>query len=288
MEKQLTAAELGKLYKENAAREDWCPGCGDFGFLRALEKALVELGFPPWKLVGVPGIGCSGQTFGYINGNTVKADHGRVLPTAFGIKTANKDLLVIGVGGDGDGCSIGMEHFMLVPKTNIDVTYVMLDNQTYGLTTGQTSPTTWKGTKTASHPSGAPEEPVNPIACAITAGATFVARTGSWDVQKTKEILKAAVLHRGFSFIDDFSPCPTFNKTNTYQWFKERVFYIENEMPNYNKEDDLAAYALAKRTDRLALGIFYQVERPVMEPNDILVNLPLENIDLSKILKQYV
>ena len=283
----LSEQELKKLYKKNTAREDWCPGCGDFGFLRALVQALIELKIPPWKIVGVPGIGCSGQIFGYLNGNTVKADHGRLLPLACGIKMANKDLCVICVGGDGDGLSIGMEHFMLVPRTNIDITYTILDNQIYGLTTGQSSPTTLKGMKTLSDPEGVFEEPVNPIVCALVAGATFIARTGSWDIKRTKEIIKAAILHRGFSFIDDFSPCVTFNKINTYQWFRERTFYLEDKFPDYDRQDRMTVYEQAEKTDKLALGIFYQVEKPVMEPETSLVDLPLEGIDYSDLIKQF-
>ncbi len=282
------APDLKNLYKENVAREDWCPGCGDFGFLRALEKALVDLEIPPWKLVGVPGIGCSGQIFGYLNGNTIKSDHGRILPLAFGIKTANPDLCVIGVGGDGDGLSIGMEHFMNTPRTNVDITYAILDNQIYGLTTGQSSPTTDEGTKTVSHPAGVSERAVKPIICALASQATFIARTASWDVPKTTEIIKAAITHKGFSFINDFSPCVTFNKVNTYDWFKKRCYYIEDEIPNYDRKNDIAAYALARQTDRLALGIFYQAEEPFLAVQKPLVDLPLEGLDFSPLIEPFV
>lgn len=285
---ELDQKTLINLYKENTARKDWCPGCGDFGFLGAFTQALVELKIPPWQIVGVPGIGCSGQIFGYLNGNTVKSDHGRVLPLAFGIKMANPTLCVIGISGDGDALAIGMEHFMNVPRTNVDITYVVLDNQTYGLTTGQTSPTTSRGTKTTSHPEGSPEEPVNPIVCALASGVTFVARTGSWDKERTKEVIKAAILHRGFSLIDDFSPCVTFNHVNTYDWFKKRTFYLEEELPDYDRTNKILAFAQAERTDKLALGIFYDVEKPIMESRTPLVDLPLSGIDFTDSLKRFM
>ncbi|MDA2935856.1 thiamine pyrophosphate-dependent enzyme [Patescibacteria group bacterium AH-259-L05] len=279
---------LNQLYQKDIARKDWCPGCGDFGVLKALQKALVELTIPPHQVVCVTGIGCSGQIGGYINCNVIKADHGRILPLAHGIKMANKDLCVLGVGGDGDGVSIGMEHFMLTPRTNIDITYLILDNQRYSLTTGQTSPTTPQGTKTLSHPKGVTDEPVNPIVAALAAGATFIARTFAGHVNQSVEIIKAAITHCGFAFINDFSPCPTFNKINTHDWFKEKVFYLKDKYPDYDTKDKIQAYTHAEKKDEFALGIFYQVEKPITEPDKPLVDLELEGIDYNDLLEQFM
>lgn len=283
MKKLVDAQILLTAYKENATRMDLCPGCGDIALVKLIPQALSELGIEPHKVCLVPGIGCSGQIATYMNGNVVKANHGRTLPLAFGIKMANKHLCVIVLGGDGDGFAIGAEHFINTARTNIDLTYIVMDNQTYGLTKGQDSPTAYLEELAV-----AGTMPVNPITVALASEASFVARTFSGYQNETKEIIKKAILHKGFSFIDDFSPCVTFNKVNTYEWFRERCYHIKAEFPNYNDGDKIAAYALAEKRERLALGIFFQTERPT--PADSLsetamVDLPLENIDIAPILE---
>lgn len=270
-------------YKENASRVDLCPGCGDFALVKLVPQALSELGIAPHEVCFVPGIGCSGQIATYMNGQVVKADHGRALPQAFGIKMANKQLHVVVLAGDGDTFSIGAEHFVHTARANLDVVIIVMNNQIYGLTKGQTSPTSHLGETETSDGT----IPINTMALALASGASFVARTFSGYQNETKEIIKQAILHKGFSFIDDFSPCRTFNKVNTDEWFRERCYHIEKELPGYRTNDKMAAYALAEETERLALGVFYQTERPTPTdslPETAMIDTPLGNIDFASLL----
>src|SRR5213596_3901082 len=202
---------------------DWCPGCGDFGVLAAVQKALVELQIPNHQVVTISGIGCSSNFPGYINTYGMHTLHGRALAVATGVKLANHDLTVVVTGGDGDGFGIGGNHFVHTMRRNVDQLYIVMDNQIYGLTTGQCSPTSVKGMKTKSTPYGSVENPINPIPMAIVGGATYVARGFSGDQKHMVEILKGAIQHKGFALVDVFSPCVTYNKDNTYQWFNPRV-----------------------------------------------------------------
>jgi 2-oxoglutarate ferredoxin oxidoreductase subunit beta len=208
---------------------DWCPGCGDFGVLKGLQKACAELGLQPHQIVTVSGIGCSSNLPGYINTYGMHTLHGRPLAVATGVQMANHELTVIATGGDGDGYGIGGNHFVHTARRNVDLTYVVMNNQIYGLTTGQVSPTSSMGMKTKSSPFGSVELPVNPITSAIMNGATFVARGFSGDGQHLVELMKKAIQHKGFSLIDVFSPCVTFNHDNTYKFFKPRVKKLEDE-----------------------------------------------------------
>jgi 2-oxoglutarate ferredoxin oxidoreductase subunit beta len=225
---QLTLAELkGKV------DPDWCPGCGDFGVLSAIQKALVELQIPNHNVVAISGIGCSSNLPGFINTYGMHTLHGRALAVATGLKLANHELTVLVTGGDGDGFGIGGNHFVHAMRRNIDLLYIVMDNQIYGLTTGQTSPTSRIGMKTKSMPFGNIEAPVNPISLALAAGATFVARGYSADQKHLTELIKRGIEHKGFSFLDVFSPCVTYNHDNTYQWFKPRVKKLEDD-PKYD------------------------------------------------------
>jgi 2-oxoglutarate/2-oxoacid ferredoxin oxidoreductase subunit beta len=225
---QLTLAELkGKV------DPDWCPGCGDFGVLSAIQKALVELQIPNHNVVAISGIGCSSNLPGFINTYGMHTLHGRALAVATGLKLANHELTVLVTGGDGDGFGIGGNHFVHAMRRNIDLLYIVLDNQIYGLTTGQTSPTSRIGMKTKSMPFGNIEAPVNPISLALAVGATFVARGYSADQKHLTELIKRGIEHKGFSFLDVFSPCVTYNHDNTYQWFKPRVKKLEDD-PKYD------------------------------------------------------
>src|SRR5882724_6669009 len=220
--KNLTMADLkGKV------DPDRCPGCGDFGVLAAVEKALVELQIPNHNVVVISGIGCSSNLPGFFNAYGMHTLHGRGLAVATGVKLANHELTVIATGGDGDGFGIGGNHFMHTMRRNVDLTYIVMDNQIYGLTTGQTSPTSRKGMKTKSTPFGNVENPINPIPLAIVAGATYVARGFSGKQKHLVELIKGAIQHKGFSFVDVFSPCVTYNKDNTYQFFNPRVKALE-------------------------------------------------------------
>jgi 2-oxoglutarate/2-oxoacid ferredoxin oxidoreductase subunit beta len=232
---QLTIADMkGKV------DPDWCPGCGDFGVLAALQKALVELQIPAHNVVTISGIGCSSNLPGYINTYGMHTLHGRALAVATGLKLANHGLTVIVTGGDGDGFGIGGNHFMHTMRRNVDLLYIVMDNQIYGLTTGQTSPTSRVGMKTKSMPFGNIEAPINPISLALAAGATFVARGFSGEQKHLTELMKRGIEHKGFSFLDVFSPCVTYNHDNTYQWFRPRVKKLEDD-PVYDAGDWTAA-----------------------------------------------
>jgi 2-oxoglutarate ferredoxin oxidoreductase subunit beta len=221
---QLTLADLkGKV------DPDWCPGCGDFGVLSAIQKALVELQIPNHHVVAISGIGCSSNLPGFINTYGMHTLHGRALAVAAGVKLANHELTVLVTGGDGDGFGIGGNHFVHSMRRNVDLLYIVMDNQIYGLTTGQTSPTSRIGMKTKSMPFGNIEAPVNPISLALAAGATFVARGYSGDQKHLTEMIKRGIEHKGFSFLDVFSPCVTYNHDNTYQWFRPRVKKLEDD-----------------------------------------------------------
>ncbi|PYT74507.1 MAG: 2-oxoacid ferredoxin oxidoreductase [Acidobacteria bacterium] len=221
---QLTLADL-----KGRVDPDWCPGCGDFGVLAAIQKALVELQIPNNNVVAISGIGCSSNLPGFINTYGMHTLHGRALAVATGLKLANHELTVLVTGGDGDGFGIGGNHFIHTMRRNVDLLYIVMDNQIYGLTTGQTSPTSRVGMKTKSMPFGNIEAPVNPISLALAAGATFVARGFSGDQKHLTELIKQGIVHKGFSFLDVFSPCVTYNHDNTYQWFRPRMKKLEDD-----------------------------------------------------------
>jgi 2-oxoglutarate ferredoxin oxidoreductase subunit beta len=202
---------------------DWCPGCGDFGVLAALKQALVELELQPHEVMTVSGIGCSSNLPGYVNAYGMHTLHGRALAVATGAQLANHKMKIIATGGDGDGYGIGGNHFLHTMRRNVDLTYLVMDNQIYGLTTGQVSPTSIKGMKTKSTPFGSVENPINPMPLAIAAGATYVARGFTGQQKHLVELIKGGIQHRGFSLIDVFSPCVTYNNDNSHEFFKARV-----------------------------------------------------------------
>src|SRR5947199_5381483 len=185
---------------------DWCPGCGDFGVLRALQEALVQLDIRGSEVLVVSGIGCSSNLPGFIKAYGVHSLHGRALPVATGAKLANQRLHVVAVGGDGDGYGIGIGHFIHAMRRNLDLTYIVMDNEIYGLTTGQASPTTTEGHKTKSTPRGNVEKPVQPLALALATGATYVARGFSGEQKQLTKLVTGGIAHHGFSLIDVFSP----------------------------------------------------------------------------------
>jgi len=250
---QLTIADLkGKV------DPDWCPGCGDFGVLAAIQKALVELRIPTHNVVAISGIGCSSNLPGYINTYGMHTLHGRALAVATGLKLANHELTVLVTGGDGDGFGIGGNHFVHCMRRNVDLLYIVMDNQIYGLTTGQTSPTSRLGMKTKSMPFGSIEAPVNPISLALAAGATFVARGFSAEQKHLTEMIKQGIQHQGFSFLDVFSPCVTYNYDNTYQWFRPRVKKLEDDT-TYDPTDWTAAMEKSLLWDEeIPIGKFFQ------------------------------
>jgi 2-oxoglutarate ferredoxin oxidoreductase subunit beta len=237
---------------------DWCPGCGDYGVLAAVQKALVELQIPNHEVATISGIGCSSNFPGFIETYGMHTLHGRSLAVATGFKMANHAMTVLVTGGDGDGFGIGGNHFMHTMRRNVDLTYIVMDNQIYGLTTGQTSPTSRLGMKTKSMPFGSIEAPINPISLALAAGATFVARGFSGDQKHLVELLKQAIEHKGFSFLDVFSPCVTYNHDNTFQWFRPRVKKLE-ENPEYDSSDwGMAMEKSLLWGDEIPIGKFFE------------------------------
>ena len=263
-DKPIKAAPTAKDFKGDVA-PDWCPGCGDFGVLRALEMACAKMGREPHEYVTVSGIGCSSNLPGYINTYGMHTLHGRALAVATGVKLANHELTVIATGGDGDGYGIGGNHFVHTMRRNVDLLYIVMNNQIYGLTTGQVSPTSRIGMKTKSTPFGSLEGPVNPLAMAIVTGATYVARGFSGDTKHLAELMYRGMEHKGFALVDVFSPCITYNKDNTFAFFKQTVTNLEDA--GHDPTDWKAAIEHSMEWgDEIPTGLFYQdTSRPSLD-----------------------
>ncbi|TAL37126.1 MAG: 2-oxoacid ferredoxin oxidoreductase [Spirochaetes bacterium] len=241
----------------------WCPGCGNFAITKALKLALVELGIRRENLVMVSGIGQAAKSPHYINASFFNGLHGRSLPAATAVKASNPGLTVIAESGDGCTYGEGGGHFLPTVRRNPDITNLVHDNRVYGLTKGQASPTAPRGFRTPVQVAGVYLEPFNPIAVSIALNASFVARAYSGDVEKTKEIMKKAISHRGYALIDILQPCVSFNKVNTYQWYKEHTYYLGDE---YDPRDREAALWASFETEKLPLGIIYtNNDNPVFE-----------------------
>jgi 2-oxoglutarate ferredoxin oxidoreductase subunit beta len=241
----------------------WCPGCGNFGILKAFKDTMVELGIDPHQFTVVSGIGQAGKLPHYLKCNTFNGLHGRTLPVATGIRLSNHEMLVIAVAGDGDCYGEGGNHLIHAMRRNINVKLFVHDNQIYGLTKGQASPTSLEGMITKNQPFGVFSEQLNPIALAIAIGCSFVARGFAGDMGHLKELMKASILHKGFSLLDILQPCVTFNKINTYEWYKQRVYHVE---PEYNPEDRIEAFKKALEWgERIPTGIIYKNHRPILE-----------------------
>ena len=232
----------------------WCPGCGDFGILNTLKKALSELDIPPEKLVMVSGIGQAAKIPHYLKCNCFNGLHGRALPPAVAIKSVNPGLTVIAESGDGDMYGEGGNHFVNTIRRNPNITNIVHNNMVYGLTKGQASPTTQRDFKTPLQVEGVALEPFNPLAIAIGLDASFVARTFSGDMDHMKEIFKKAISHEGFSLVDVFQPCVTFNKINTYKWFRENVYHLDE---SYDPLDRVEAFKKAIEFHKFPLGVLY-------------------------------
>ena len=242
----------------------WCPGCGDFGILTAVKKALVELEIEPYQVLMVSGIGQAGKLPHYTRCNVLNVLHGRTLPPATGAKIANPELIVMAIGGDGDGYGEGGNHFIHTVRRNHDITYLVHNNQVYGLTKGQASPTSDQGFVTKTTPDGA-VTPINPIALAIAAGAGFVSRGFAGDVNHLVNLIKKGITHKGFALIDILQPCPSFNRKNTYGWYRERVYKLEEEA-NYDPGNKAAAFDKSQEWgERIPIGIIYRKELPTFE-----------------------
>jgi len=272
----------------------WCPGCGNYGIINGLRQALSQSGCQQHETVVVSGIGCSGKDSHFVQAYGFEGLHGRVLPVATAIKLANHKLKVIGCSGDGDAYGIGAGHFIHALRRNIGITYIVHNNQIYGLTTGQTSPTSEKGFTTKSTPFGVIEQPFNPLALAICGGATFVARVFVGEFDQMVQVMTAAIFHKGFALVDIFQPCVTFNYKNTYPWFQERVYKLESQ-DGYDPRNKQAALQMAlTEGDKLPLGIFYQESRLTYEDqveeikDEPLVEQDISNINIGNLLKEFV
>ncbi|MGH7846761.1 MAG: 2-oxoacid:ferredoxin oxidoreductase subunit beta [Candidatus Binatia bacterium] len=236
---------------------DWCPGCGDFGVLAALKQAIVDLNLPPYQVMTISGIGCSSNLPGYINAYGMHTLHGRALAVATGAQLANHELKIIATGGDGDGYGIGGNHFVHTMRRNVDLTYIVMDNQIYGLTTGQLSPTSMKGMQTKSTPFGSVENPINPLPLAIAVGATYVARGFTGQQKHLVELIKGGIQHKGFALIDVFSPCVTYNHENSHDFFKQRTRKLEDM--NHDPTDFRSAMEKAYMWGEvIPIGLFWK------------------------------
>ncbi len=287
---------------------DWCPGCGDFGITSALQSALAELGLEPYNVVVVSGVGNAAKTPHFVKANGVHTLHGRLLPFAMGIKIANPNLEVIGVGGDGDGLGIGAGHFVNAGRRNIDMTYLLFNNGVYGLTKGQASPTLQFGMQTKSLPNPNINQAINPIALAITSGYTFAARSYAFDVIHLKEIIKRGIQHKGLAFVECLQPCPTYNDINTKDWYagedrkdpqtgkaQSRLYKLENE--SFDPVVHQASEEFKKKVagmekaqewgDKIPIGVFYQNELGSTFQDRLKARIPfyLENPPAKQQLK---
>ena len=252
----------------------WCPGCGNYGMWEALKRALSELDMEFHEFSIVWGIGCHGNGADFTKTHGFHALHGRSLPVATALKLARPDLKVIVEAGDGDGYGLGLGHFVHALRRNVDITYLAHNNQIYGLTTGQASPTSDHLMPSVSTPKGVLEEPVNPIGLALSEGATFVARGFAGDIKHLTELYKQAIQHKGFAVVDVFQPCVSWNKLNTFKWFRERVYKLEEQ--EWDTSDRSAAFDLSMSTFheltckpdecRVPIGVFYREESvPIYE-----------------------
>mgnify|MGYP001299696194 CR=1 FL=1 len=242
----------------------WCPGCGDYGIWSALKQGLVQVGLAPHEVLIVSGIGCGSKLPDYTHANGFMTLHGRPLPIATGAKLANHDLKVVTVHGDGDSMGLGMGHFIHTARRNLDIVDLIQNNQIYGLTKGQYSPTSDAGFVTSTSPDGALETAAIPTALALTAGATFVARGFAGEVKGLAALIAQALEHKGYALVEILQPCVTFNRKNTYDWYRERVYDLAEE--GHDPTDRVAAFARALEWgDRIPTGVFYQVQRPTYE-----------------------
>ncbi|MCS7094236.1 MAG: 2-oxoacid:ferredoxin oxidoreductase subunit beta [Thaumarchaeota archaeon] len=260
---------------------DWCPGCGDFGILASIQMALMDLQLPPHKVTIFSGIGCSGKLPHFVNVYGIHTVHGRPLPFAIGAKIANPDLTVLAVSGDGDGLGIGAGHFVNAGRRNVDLTYIIHNNEVYGLTKGQAAPTMKRGMKTKALARPNINDAVNPVALAIVSGYTFVARGYAYDTKHLKDLIKQAIQHKGTSMVEVLQPCPTYNDLHTKEWYGgedrvepttgkpiPRVYKLEETGYDGVVRQESEEEAIRKMTaaieksyefgDRIPIGVFYQ------------------------------
>jgi 2-oxoglutarate/2-oxoacid ferredoxin oxidoreductase subunit beta len=243
----------------------WCPGCGNFGMLKAFKQALAELEIRPEELVVISGIGQSGKFPHYLKCNTFNGIHGRTLPVATGIRLANQKLTVVAAAGDGDCYGEGGNHLLAAWRRNPNLTLVVHNNQIYALTKGQASPTTDQGHKTVLQPRGVPYPPLHALALAVAQDCSWVGRGFAGRTEHLTGLYKQALSHKGFAMLEVLQPCVSFNKVNTFQWYEQRVYDVAEE-PGYDPENELWAYQKAKEWgDHIPLGVIYRNPRPTLE-----------------------
>jgi 2-oxoglutarate ferredoxin oxidoreductase subunit beta len=242
----------------------WCKGCGLFGVFDALKRAAAALGIEPEDLVLVTGIGCHGRLNNYFQAYGFHGLHGRTIPVATGIKLVNPRLQVVAVSGDGDAYSIGLGHFIHALRKNVGLTYVVVDNRIYALTEGQASPTTDFGMVTLSTPLGSKDFPIDGLSLALAAGGTFIARGFSGEVAHLASLIERGMKHDGFALIDILSPCVTHNKVNSYDWYKKRIFHVE-DLPGYSPKDKAKAWEVLNDPEKIAVGLIYEEDKPSFE-----------------------
>ena len=254
----------------------WCSGCGNFSILKALMNALVELNKKPDEVVIISGIGQASKAPHYLRCNNFNGLHGRTLPVATGVKLTNHELTVLAEGGDGDGFAEGGTHFLHAMRRNIDITYLVHNNQVYGLTKGQTSPTSELGYVSKTTPAGAPNPPLNPLLLAIASDCGFVARGFAGDPSHLSYLIQEGIRFKGFAFIDILQPCVSFNHVNTFQWYASRVYKINDE-PGYDPDNRMMAFKGAQEWgERIPIGIIYRSKRPTLdEKQPAIQGMPL-------------
>ena len=262
----------------------WCPGCGNFSILKAVKQALVGLGLKPQEVLFVSGIGQAAKAPHYLRANVFNGLHGRSLPVATGAKLANPELTVIAESGDGCTYGEGGNHFLAAISRNVNLTLLVHNNQVYGLTKGQASPTTDEGQITKAQPQGVPSAPFNPLAVAVAMQAGFVARGFSGMTDHLAGLIQQAVTHRGFSLVDILQPCVSFNKVNTFSWYKKRCFEIPGDYDPFHWEG--AMKTAREWGERIPVGIIYRNERPIFEDHfPVLKQGPLagRGVDQEKV-----
>ena len=263
---------------KNTIVPNWCPGCGDYGIQNAISAVCAKKGWANEDITLISGIGCSSRIGGYQYCYGAHTTHGRALPFAQGIKCANKDQHMIVCSGDGDSYAIGLGHAMHAIKRNMDITYLVFDNQVYGLTKGQTSPASDKGFVTKTTPDGNPLTPLDAPAMALAAGATFVAQAYAIDSKTMINVIERAVDHKGFSYVNIFTPCVTFNHLNTVQWYNEHLVKMEDVAPDHAPASKAAAYRLLGETNSLVTGVIYE-EKDSVAFGDIVPSKDVRLID---------
>lgn len=265
-----------KDYREDDVHVDWCPGCGDFGVLNAVQMTLADLQWEPHEVAVFSGIGCSGKTSQYVRTYGVHTLHGRVLAFATGAKLANPDLKVVAMGGDGDGYGIGACHFLNAGRRNLDMAYIVFNNNVYGLTKGQASPTLKLDEQTKSLPQPNINSGVNPLATALAAGYTWIGRGYAFDIKGLKKLIKAAIEHKGAALLDVYQPCPTYNNLRDKDYFTPRVYKLEDEeydgrvrdphdIDEVEEKQRQALHKMMASGDHLPTGVFYEMPMQTYE-----------------------